>query len=77
MKYYYLLLVSGDSLVLDVITDHSEDVYVGQTLKRPLLRRPLGEEKKQCRESLEHERTQAYLTKDVFDQSNLLSLSLG
>lgn len=77
MKDYYLLLVSGDSLVLDVITDHSEDVYVGQTLKRPLLRRPLGEEKKQSRESLEHERPQAYLTKDVFDQSNLLSLSLG
>ncbi|GMN46627.1 hypothetical protein TIFTF001_015801 [Ficus carica] len=69
-------LVQGDSLVLDVITDHSEDVYVGQTLKRPLLRRPLGDEKKQSRESLEHDRPQAYLTKDVFDQRSCLNLEV-
>ncbi|EXB55001.1 Protein phosphatase 2C 70 [Morus notabilis] len=69
-------VAQGDSLVLDVIADHSEDVLVGQTLKRPLLRHQLGEEKNFNRESLEHERSQAYFAKDIFDQRSCLTLEV-
>ncbi|POO02234.1 Kinase associated protein phosphatase [Trema orientale] len=69
-------LAQGDSLVLDVISDHSEDVFVGQTLKRPLLKHQLVEEKKHVRESLDHELCHEFVSKEVLDQRSCLILEV-
>lgn len=67
-------LVPGDSLVLDVISDASEDILVGQTLKRPLLVQQLLEDQKSSRQNVEQDRFQQFVPKDPLDQSNFLSL---
>lgn len=81
MSFYFLeqlnissSLVPGDSLVLDVISDASEDIVVGQTLKRPLLVHQLLEDQKSSRQNVEQDRFQQFVPKDPLDQSNFLSL---
>uniref|UniRef100_A0A803Q291 protein-serine/threonine phosphatase n=1 Tax=Cannabis sativa TaxID=3483 RepID=A0A803Q291_CANSA len=69
-------LVQGDSLVLDVISDHSEDVSIGQTLKRPILKHQLLAEKSPVKESLEHEIFPEHVSKDVTDQISCLILEV-
>ena len=71
------MLISGDSLVVDVVSDYSEDVLVGQTFKRPLSNHQLLEEKKHVRESIDDVLCQDYVSTDVVDQGNFLSLSIA
>jgi hypothetical protein len=63
-------------LALDLISDRPEDVLFGQTLKRPLAPDQLAEVLKHGRQSLEDDRFQEFVHKDILDQSNFLSLSL-
>lgn len=51
-------------------SDISEELLVGQTLKRPLFPHLLPEEKKRIRESLENDKTQAYVSKEASGESN-------
>ena len=63
-------------MVLEVISDPTEDVLVGQTLKRPLASDHLVDVLKHGRQSLEDDRFQEFVHKDIPDQSNFLSVSL-
>lgn len=64
-------------MVLDVISDASEDVSVGQTLKHPFLSHQLAEEQKQDRLSSEYDKSKVFGAKDIPGQSNFLFLSLA
>ena len=66
----YIICISGDSLAIDLISEHSEDVLVGQTLKRPLLPHLLADGKKHTRDSLEHARSLAFVSTAAYEQSN-------
>lgn len=81
MLFYFLdqinisyCLAPGDSLVLDVISDASEDIVVGQTLKRPLLAHQFVEDQRSSRQNLEQDRFQQFVPKEPLDKSNFLSL---
>ncbi|XP_062108409.1 protein phosphatase 2C 70 isoform X2 [Humulus lupulus] len=69
-------LVQGDSLAVDVISDYSEDVLIGQTLKRPTLKHQSVAEKSPAKENLGHEVCPEYVSKDVVDQSAVSCLIL-
>ncbi|KAH9765178.1 protein phosphatase 2C 70 [Citrus sinensis] len=69
----------GDSVVLDVISDASEDLSVGQTLKRPLMKDHLAEVQKyggqedqspNLKLGLGIDRFPEFLPKAIADQSN-------
>lgn len=60
----------GDTLVLDVISDPSEDVSVGQTLKHPFLPHQLVEEQNQGRLHSEYDKSKVFGVKDISEQSN-------
>ncbi|XP_039007641.1 protein phosphatase 2C 70-like isoform X1 [Hibiscus syriacus] len=62
-------LDQGDSLVLDVISDPSEDILVGQTLKRPLATEKLIEALKLSRpENQSQNSIQEFVPKAISDQ---------
>ncbi|KAJ0093876.1 hypothetical protein Patl1_25421 [Pistacia atlantica] len=74
----------GDSVVLDVISDTSEDLLVGQTLKRPIATEQLAEWQKQRQEDLspnlklvvDNDKVQEYVPKAIADQRSCLSLEV-
>lgn len=62
----------GDSLVLDVIPDHSEDVDVVQPFKFP----PppiLAQIQKQSTQNHQNDRLQDFVERDITDQSNFFN----
>ena len=59
-------------MVLDVISDPSEDVAVGQTRKLPPDQ--LIETQKHSTPKFENDRLQDFVQRDIFDQSNFLVL---
>lgn len=72
------MLFPGDSFVLDVC-DTSEDISIGQTLKRPLAFNQLAEEQKHIRPedvkyrpnlAIQNEKFGDFAPKDAKDQSN-------
>ncbi|KAJ7980088.1 Protein phosphatase 2C 70 [Quillaja saponaria] len=67
-------LTQGDSLCLDEVSDSSEDVSVGQTLKLPVAE--LAEVQKDARPSLDTDGLQEFVHKDVLDQRSCLSLEV-
>ncbi|XP_015888017.3 protein phosphatase 2C 70 [Ziziphus jujuba] len=69
-------LTQGDTLVLDVISDASEDVSVGQTLKHPFLSHQLAEEQKQDRLSSEYDKSKVFGAKDIPGQRSSLTLEV-
>ncbi|XWS09012.1 hypothetical protein CRYUN_Cryun40dG0049000 [Craigia yunnanensis] len=78
-------LAQGDSLVLDVISDPSEDILVGQTLKRPLVTEHLVEALKHGRpenksQNLkfggENDSLQEFVPKTISGQRSCLSLEV-
>ncbi|KAK7860495.1 protein phosphatase 2C 70 [Quercus suber] len=66
----------GDSLVVDVISDHPEDLLFGQTLRRPLSTDQISEIQKHGRQSLEDEKFQEFVFKDILDQRSCLTLEV-
>lgn len=75
----------GDSVVLDVISDASEDLLVGQTLKRPLMKDHLAEVQKyggqedqspNLKLGLGIDRFPEFLPKAIADQRSCLSLEV-
>ncbi|XP_059450920.1 protein phosphatase 2C 70 isoform X1 [Corylus avellana] len=69
-------ITQGDSLVLEVISDPTEDVLVGQTLKRPLASDHLVDVLKHGRQSLEDDRFQEFVHNDILDQRSCLTLEV-
>ncbi|GMI64517.1 kinase associated protein phosphatase, ROOT ATTENUATED GROWTH 1 [Hibiscus trionum] len=70
-------LAQGDSLVLDVISDPSEDILVGQTLKRSLATEQLIEALKLSRpENKSQSSIQEFVPKATSDQRSCLSLEV-
>jgi hypothetical protein len=65
MQSCYSSLFLGDSLVLEVISDPTEDVLVSQTRKRPLAFEHLVDILKHGRHSLEDGRFQEFVYKDI------------
>lgn len=72
------MLLPGDSFVLDVC-DTSEDISIGQTLKRPFVINQLAEEQKHIRSedvkyrpnvAIQNEKFGDFAPKDTKDQSN-------
>ena len=59
------LLLPGDSFVLDVIPDPSEDIFTGQTLKRSLVTQHAVEEQKYESDSLRE-----FIPKGTADENN-------
>lgn len=68
----YSLLFPGDRLGVDVISDPPEDLLFGQTLRRPFSTDQISEIQKYGRQSLEDEKFQEFVIKDILDQSNFL-----
>lgn len=75
----------GDSVVLDVISDASEDLLVGQTLKRPLMKDHLAEVQKyggqedqspNLKLGLGIDRFPEFVPKAIADQRSCLSLEV-
>ncbi|XP_004296916.1 PREDICTED: protein phosphatase 2C 70-like [Fragaria vesca subsp. vesca] len=66
----------SDSLVLDVISDASEDIVVGQTLKRPLLAHQFVEDQRSSRQNLEQDRFQQFVPKEPLDKRTCLNLEV-
>ncbi|KAK9289055.1 hypothetical protein L1049_017526 [Liquidambar formosana] len=75
----------GASLVLDVISDSSEDVLLGQTLKRPWVSNHSAEEQNlgikedisyNINLHLENDRFKDFVPKDVVDQGSSLTLEV-
>ncbi|KAK7343571.1 hypothetical protein VNO77_12402 [Canavalia gladiata] len=64
----------GDSLVLDIISDPSEDVAVGQTLK--LSPAQLAKIQKQSRANFENDRSQDFEPREILDQRSCLRLEV-
>ncbi|XP_057956765.1 protein phosphatase 2C 70 [Malania oleifera] len=77
-------LVQGESLVLDLISDPPEEVFVGQTLKRPVKIFSAEEQKPVKKEDLsydlkvgiENDRFKAFVPKDIKDQRSSLTLEV-
>ncbi|KAK8619577.1 hypothetical protein V6N13_135860 [Hibiscus sabdariffa] len=70
-------LAQGDSLVLDVISDPSEDISVGQTLKRPSSTEHLVEALKLGRPENQSQNTvQEFVPQTISDQRSCLSLEV-
>ncbi|XP_007034676.2 PREDICTED: protein phosphatase 2C 70 [Theobroma cacao] len=78
-------LTQGDSLVLDVASDPSEDILVGQTLKRPLVTDRLVEvqnhgrlpnQSQNLKFGVENDRLQEFLPKAINGQRSCLSLEV-
>ncbi|XP_039015507.1 protein phosphatase 2C 70-like [Hibiscus syriacus] len=70
-------LAQDDSLVLDFISDPSEDILVGQTLKRPLATEQLIEALKLSRpENQSQNSVQEFVPKAISDQRSCLSLEV-
>ncbi|KAL4273565.1 hypothetical protein GQ457_13G015570 [Hibiscus cannabinus] len=70
-------LAQGDGLVLDVISDPSEDILVGQTLKRPLATEQLIEALKLSRpENKSQNNIQEFVPKAISDHRSCLSLEV-
>nr|ATP84484.1 KAPP [Corylus heterophylla x Corylus avellana] len=69
-------ITQGDSLVVEVISDPTEDVLVGQTLKRPLASDHLVDVLKHGRQSLEDDRFQEFVHNDILDQRSCLTLEV-
>ncbi|XWS54014.1 hypothetical protein CRYUN_Cryun10bG0051500 [Craigia yunnanensis] len=78
-------LAQGDSLVLDVISDPSEDILVGQTLERPLVTEHIVEVQKRGRPDnqsqnlkfgVENVRLPEFVPKVINDQRSCLSLEV-
>ncbi|KAJ7954921.1 Protein phosphatase 2C 70 [Quillaja saponaria] len=67
-------LTQGDSLLLDVVSDPSEDISVGQTLKLPAAQ--LAEAQKDVRPSFDNDKLQEFVHKDILDQRSCLSLEV-
>lgn len=63
-------------MVVDVISDPSEDFLFGQTLRRPLSTDQISEIQKHGRQSLEDEKFQEFVFKDILNQSNFFFLNL-
>lgn len=68
----------GDTLVVDVISDLSEDVDVNHTLKTPRPPPNLAQIQKHTPPSLQiqNDRLQDFVHRDITDQSNFLTLSI-
>ncbi|KAM4116066.1 hypothetical protein ACJW30_02G022600 [Castanea mollissima] len=66
----------GDSLVVDVISDPPEDLLFGQTLRRPLSTDQISEIQKHGRQSLEDEKFQEFVFKDILNQRSCLTLEV-
>lgn len=66
----------GDTLVVDVISDLSEDVDVNHTLKTPPPPPNLAQIHKHTSPSLQNDRLQDFVHRDITDQSNFLTLSM-
>ncbi|XP_030974830.1 protein phosphatase 2C 70 [Quercus lobata] len=66
----------GDSLGVDVISDPPEDLLFGQTLRRPLSTDQISEIQKHGRQSLEDEKFQEFVIKDILDQRSCLTLEV-
>lgn len=69
-------IAQGDNLVLEVISDPQEDLLVGQTLKRPLSTDQFIDVVKHGRQSLEDDRFQDFVRKDILDQRSCLTLEV-
>ncbi|XP_022762031.1 protein phosphatase 2C 70 isoform X2 [Durio zibethinus] len=78
-------LAQGDSVLLDVITDPSEDILVGQTLKHPLFTEHIVEAQKFSRPEnqsqnlkfgVENDKPQDFVPKAISDQRSCLSLEV-
>ncbi|KAL4642548.1 hypothetical protein ACB092_02G026800 [Castanea dentata] len=66
----------GDSLVVDLISDPPEDLLFGQTLRRPLSTDQISEIQKHGRQSLEDEKFQEFVFKDILNQRSCLTLEV-
>ncbi|KAK4587185.1 hypothetical protein RGQ29_024059 [Quercus rubra] len=66
----------GDRLGVDVISDPPEDLLFGQTLRRPLSTDQISEIQKHGRQSLEDEKFQEFVFKDILDQRSCLTLEV-